>query len=285
MTNSISRTGVFFMAVIVSAAILPAGAKQFVFFDKDYTHTGWYTKFGIETPSNWLSPVDYRNGTAYFRCEVRSMNENSPYSCVTSSGKASTAVYYCPQVCLYPSGVSEACFASGVMCFNKAGVHYAVVKEPMYIWNGGSADWSQGVGRAMIIGKGKDSYCRIKSGMNVDMRYSIIIVEKGGTFVPPEWWGDDPNMPVAANNNIARSPASALSLRTTARGVEITMSHNAAFTAELLTLSGRCLAKRVSSGSSPATLALPAGESAQVCVLKVCSGNDAFTRRIIARRK
>src|SRR5262245_53052171 len=72
---SSNRSRLLWVAFVLTAARV-ARADQFVFLDQTFTiepPSGRFTtniRLGPDVPRNWVSPIDYSKGTAYFQLEV-----------------------------------------------------------------------------------------------------------------------------------------------------------------------------------------------------------------------
>lgn len=172
----------------------PSTDKQFVLFDAEFTYTKkdadnskpskshYYVKgnmLNTERPTDWTSPVDYRNGTVHIRLEVL---EKPP-------GDAPTTW----SLCYIPNkgqGNGYGCTSTGV--YTKEGVYEKDVPMTSF-WENESIIWPQGVKQMDLVIK-DDSGGQGHAHKRVDhekyfptrVRISMIQVAAGGTY-DPSW--------------------------------------------------------------------------------------------------
>jgi hypothetical protein len=138
------------VAAVLSAA--SARAEQFLLFDVEFTYTWqdainsspsqshYYVNddnvLNTERPENWLSPVDFRNGTLHVRLEVIDKPAGDQTANWTLCYIANEGGYGCAQTGVY---TSEGVFESDV--------------EMTEWWNNDVIDWSQGIKQMDLIYK------------------------------------------------------------------------------------------------------------------------------------
>ncbi|MEN8006597.1 MAG: FlgD immunoglobulin-like domain containing protein [Candidatus Krumholzibacteriota bacterium] len=250
--------------VVLAAALwpaAPANAEQFTCIDQDYIHNKWYYHESFPwQPNDWVSPVAYATGTAYFRVEVRGLdgpidgwytsnsNQNSPPDFV--------AEYFAPQLCLFQDAhipSKHACFYSGTIQFNQPGIYYGSQPLPdMYQY--GVIDWTRLLMNPMIIGKVKNASGLSYYGQNVDMRYSVIIVAEGDTFDPPAWWNvvsaaTDLENPVPTGTALVRNYPNPFNPSTT---IQYELAEPATVSVRVFDLAGHAVRTLVDGRSLPA---------------------------------
>ncbi len=239
----------------------PANAEQFTCIDQDYIHNNWYYHESFPwQPNDWTQPVGYATGTAYFRVEVRSLDDpiDGWYTTNTSQGSSPdfTAQYFAPQLCLFQDAhiaSKHACFYSGTIQFSGPGIYYGSQALPdMYQY--GVIDWTRLLMNPMIIGKAKDPSGLSYYGQNVDMRYSVIIVAEGDTFDPPAWWEGvspvtDLNTPVPTRTALVQNYPNPFNPATT---IQYELSERANVTVRVFDLAGHAVRTLVGGRSLPA---------------------------------
>ncbi len=206
---------------------LGAHAEQFLMFDTLVVHElmanppykGWHSHlnlvFAPGIPTNWNTPVDYYNGTAYFRLEL------------FEKPAARTTLY---QICINRSA-SLGEWHSCMQCldaFTEPGVYWTE-QSPSTFWFYQKPNYANFVGgypQLVLKGDPKGGCsCPVTSGglaqfhcwdgypdMNLyypmRMRATAYVVAKGSSFEAPEFWDDSAlNDPTAA----LRAPPSVVS--------------------------------------------------------------------------
>jgi MYXO-CTERM domain-containing protein len=168
------------VGLAVALATGAASADQFVLVDADYVHTKEshaYATPGPGQPANWKTPIDYANGTAYYRLEVfeKPSTENLNMG-----------------VCFV--GGSYCCF--GYQRFTKPGVYEWSSPIPT-MWQFDTMDWSKKITEVPFIMRDRDAikvdstekyYGAPSTALYFPMRshLTVTIVSKGGTFVKPD---------------------------------------------------------------------------------------------------
>lgn len=143
---------VCFVAMWLGA--IPASAEQFVLFDATFTFTKhdadnskpspshFYVRdklMNSERPENWISPTDYRNGTAHVRLEVLEKPEGSEPTTWS--------------VCYIPNKGRD----KGYGCFNtpvykEEGVYEQDISMTKF-WQNDSIVWDQGIKEMHLVMK------------------------------------------------------------------------------------------------------------------------------------
>jgi len=166
-------------ASLVTTVCGVASAEQFVLVDADYTHTKESHAYHAPTgkqPANWKTPIDYANGTAYYRLEVFE--------------KASTENLHMG-ICFV--GGSYCCF--GYQQFTKPGVYEWSFPIPS-MWQFGTMDWSKNMTDVPLIMRDRNAvkvdsteayYGKPNTSLYFPMKshLTVTIVSKGGTYMKP----------------------------------------------------------------------------------------------------
>lgn len=140
------------LALVATLSAGSACAEQFLLFDVEFTYTWqdainsspsmshYYVNddnvLNTERPGNWLSPVDFRNGTLHVRLEVIDKPPGDQTANWTLCYIANEGGYGCAQTGVY---TSEGVFESDV----------AMTEW----WNSEVIDWSQGIKQMDLIYK------------------------------------------------------------------------------------------------------------------------------------
>jgi hypothetical protein len=167
-------------ALAVLTMTQTAAAEQFVLVDADYLHdkeSHAYAKPLTGIPTNWRTPVNYAEGTAYYRLEVfeKPSTENLNMG-----------------VCFV--GVSYCCF--GYQRFTAPGVYEWKFAIPS-MWQYDKVDFTKPITQIPFIMRDRNA---VKVDPGIEMFYgapstalyfpmkthlTITIVSKGGTFIKP----------------------------------------------------------------------------------------------------
>ena len=169
------------------ATLLASGsawATQFVVADATYTHSAQTTMDShyrvvpaSGTPSNWTSPVDYANGSAHVRLEVRT--------------KPNTTTETCFQVCF------EATQNYGCTDISKPYTTLGVYEwdTPFSrFYKPGPVPWEKGIVKVALLLKDTKNVKPAPENvgaatsalyMPTDVRVTVTIVSSGSTFLPP----------------------------------------------------------------------------------------------------
>ncbi|MGZ3422613.1 MAG: hypothetical protein ACXVEF_13300 [Polyangiales bacterium] len=160
-----------------------ASAEQFVLVDADYEHKGdgtmpshaYHAPTGTQ-PKNWQTPINYAEGTAYYRLEVfeKASDENLHMG-----------------ICFV--GGSYCCF--GYEEFTKPGVYEWSFAIPM-MWQYDTMDWSKNMTDVPLIMRDRNAvkvdpteayYGKPSTALYFPMKshLTVTIVSKGGTYVKP----------------------------------------------------------------------------------------------------
>jgi hypothetical protein len=157
-----------------------AAAEQFVLVDADYTHdkeSHAYAKPLSGIPTNWRAPVNYAEGTAYYRLEVF----EKPSAENLNMGVCFVGVSYC-------------CF--GYERFTKPGVYEWSFAIPS-MWQYDKVDFTKPITEVPFIMRDRNA---VKVDPGVEMFYgapstslyfpmkshlTITIVSKGATYMKP----------------------------------------------------------------------------------------------------
>ena len=176
------------LGLLVGATVLTtfgeASADQFVLVDADYTHTtqshAYGTPVGVGQPANWKTPVDYADGTAYYRLEVfeKPSTENLNMGICFEGGS------YC-------------CF--GYERFTKPGVYEWSFAIPS-MWQFDTMDWSKKITGVPLIMRDRNAvkvdsteayYGAPSTAWYFPMKsHTVTIVSKGATYVKPDAGSD-----------------------------------------------------------------------------------------------
>lgn len=165
-------------------------ADQFVLFDTTFT----YTKQDADTsrpheshiylkgamlnearPKDWLSPIDYRNGTVHVRLEVLEKPDGDE--------PTMWSVCYIPNKGL---GQGYGCIGTGA--YTQKGVHEKDIPMTSF-WHNEDLDWSQGIKEMHLVikdGKGVKGHLRPdpEKFFPTKIRMTLIQVSKGSTYDP-----------------------------------------------------------------------------------------------------
>lgn len=171
----------FAAAVLLSSA--SSLAAQVVVTELTYTHSGTTTRDSHMTlsplpgtPANWVSPVDYTQGTAVVRLEV-----------FTKPTTAATRFQIC-----FEGTPSYAC-TDQAPAYTTPGV-YTWTSRFTNFYQFNQVNWSQGVRRISLILKnttnGKPSPENVGATesaryMPTDLRVTVTLVSAGSTYQPP----------------------------------------------------------------------------------------------------
>ena len=173
-----------FFGLLVGAWVLGfsavASADQFVLVDADYAHTKQSHAYGTLAtgqPANWKTPIDYADGTAYYRLEVfeKPSTENLNMGICFEGGS------YC-------------CF--GYERFTKPGVYEWSFPIPS-MWQFDTMDWSKQITGVPLIMRDRDAvkvdsteayYGAPSTALYFPMKshLTVTIVSKGATYVKPD---------------------------------------------------------------------------------------------------
>lgn len=177
------RIAPFAIAVATLAISSTASAEQFVLVDADYTHAGdgtmpshaYHAPTGTQ-PKNWQTPINYAEGTAYYRLEVfeKASEENLHMG-----------------ICFV--GGSYCCF--GYEQFTKPGVYEWSFPIPS-MWQYDTMDWSKNMTDVPLIMRDRNAvkvdpteayYGKPGTSLYFPMKshLTVTIVSKGGTYVKP----------------------------------------------------------------------------------------------------
>ncbi|AMV18959.1 hypothetical protein [Planctomyces sp. SH-PL14] len=143
------------MASCVVALLTLAGtarAEQFVLFDTTFTYTKedadnskpskshYYVKEGMlnpDRPKNWVSPVDYRNGTVHIRTEVLEK---------PAGGEPTTW-----SLCYIPNkGQKNGYGCTGTVVYKEKGVYEQDISMKAF-WENDSILWDQGIKQMDLV--------------------------------------------------------------------------------------------------------------------------------------
>jgi hypothetical protein len=170
-------------AVATLAITSAASAEQFVLVDADYVHAGdgtmpshaYHAPTGTQ-PKNWQTPINYAEGTAYYRLEVfeKASDENLHMG-----------------ICFV--GGSYCCF--GYEEFTKPGVYEWSFPIPS-MWQYDTMDWSKNMTDVPLIMRDRNAvkvdpteayYGKPSTALYFPMKshLTVTIVSKGGTYVKP----------------------------------------------------------------------------------------------------
>lgn len=212
------RIGVrpFFILTAILTASTVAFAAQFLVFDTLVTHRGvldkepyghWEShinlKYAPGIPTNWKSPIDYYNGTAYWRFEIHSKPTNY-------------ATHY--QVCLNREKTEGGYWHLCTKCtkFSSQGQVLRGQERVSKIWYHVEPKWTAFSGYPQLVMKDGTSPCTIpiatswkgwkgfpdlKNFYPVKVNYAMYVVSKGAQFKPPSWWNSPSFRPDSSDSS------------------------------------------------------------------------------------
>jgi hypothetical protein len=172
-------------ALLVALWSSAALADQFVVLDETWMHSPdlpdshYHVSPSAVTPADWVSPIDYSQGTAWVYLEVHTKPTAEPTKF---------------QVC-FEATPTYACTAQSP-AYTEVGVYeWATSFSDFWSPPGESVDWSQGVNKLACILK--DTMNNKPSADNVgpetaalytptEVRMVVTIVAPGSTYVPPQ---------------------------------------------------------------------------------------------------
>jgi hypothetical protein len=169
-----------------------AGKTQFVLFDVEFTYTKadadnsspskshYYVtgdKLNPEIPKNWMSPVDYRNGTVHIRIEVK----------YKPAGSAPTTW----TLCYIPNkGKGNGYGCTGTSVFTEKGVYERDVPMTSF-WENESIIWEEGIKQMDLVIKddsGGQGHAHKRADYEkffpTTVRITMIQVAAGATYDP-----------------------------------------------------------------------------------------------------
>ena len=172
-----------------------AATDQFTLFDAAVVHnaTKYAQPSSTSGPTNWVSPVNYKEGRAYLRFEVTSKPSAMPLTV---------------QLCLWRNEfTAETC--SGQHGFSTTGVHWFDLGKPAAWWKlGGVWDFTQPFSPARLMIKdpsrgellmtgGCGDHCytgpeNLADHVPIRVNASVVVVPKGVTLQPPSSWAGCP---------------------------------------------------------------------------------------------
>ncbi len=146
-------------------------------------------------PDNWIEPVNYRDGTIYFRLEVLEKPDERTITQVIS--RLTTDTY---------EGTHNIWLGFGACAFRRKGVHYfgqrVLAHRPMI--PNVQFNWEHPIHAFQLVvvdGRGVPVHRRLEQGRNsfqgspdlalylpLELRYSAIVVAPGATLDKPTWW-------------------------------------------------------------------------------------------------
>lgn len=187
-----SLHGLLFAGLVAFGTARPAPAQQFVLFDTTFTFTKvdadnskpskshYYVRgkaMNPDRPANWLTPVDYRNGTVHIRAEVLEKPK----------GGAPTTW----SLCYIPNkGVKNGYGCTGTDLYREAGVYEKDVKMTAF-WQHDHIDWSAGIKEMHLVIKddsGGSGHAHKRADPEkffpTKMRITMVQVAAGGKYDP-----------------------------------------------------------------------------------------------------
>ena len=181
-------------ALLLGLAALPpaARAEQFVLFDVTFTYTKedadnsrpskshYYVRgkdLNPDRPTDWLRPVDYRNGTVHIRAEVIEK---------PAGGEPTTWT-----LCYIPNkGQKNGYGCTGTVIYRDKGVYEQDVKMTSF-WQNDSIVWSEGIKEMHLVIKdnsGGQGHAHKRADAEkffpTKMRITMIQVAAGSTYDP-----------------------------------------------------------------------------------------------------
>jgi len=178
---------VLFAMVIALGCATPCSAQQFVLFDEVFSfgiEEAVRTKshlfvmpddFGKGCPSDWTSPVDYRNGRVHIRIEVLEKPK----------GEAPTtwSLCYIPNV-----GQKNGYGCTGTAKYTREGVYDSEVSMTAF-WNHDSIVWDKGIKKMALVikdGSGGQGHAHKRKDHEkyfpTRIRISMVQIARGGKF-------------------------------------------------------------------------------------------------------
>ncbi len=139
-------------ALLLALAALPAAAQQFTLFDVTFTYTKqdadtstpskshYYVKsdrLNPNRPTDWTSPVDYRNGTVHIRAEVL---EKPP-----GAEKTTWTLCYIPN-----KGQGNGYGCTGTPHYSEPGVYEIDIPMTSF-WQNGAILWEHGIKQMDLV--------------------------------------------------------------------------------------------------------------------------------------
>ncbi len=140
------------MLSLLFALPLLVSAEQFVLFDVTFTYTKqdadtstpskshYYVKgdrLNPNRPTDWTSPVDYRNGTVHIRAEIL---EKPP-----GNEKTTWTLCYIPN-----KGIGNGYGCTGTPLYTEPGVYETDIPMTSW-WQNNAIDWTQGIKQMDLV--------------------------------------------------------------------------------------------------------------------------------------
>jgi len=175
---------------IFISALTALNAEQFVLFDKTFTYetkdaipTKSHLKipasqFGKNTPKDWTSPVNYRNGTVYIRFEILEM----PNSKVPTKWS----------VCYIPNkGQKNNYGCASSLMYKEPGVYENIVDMNKF-WENDSIIWNKGIKMMTLVikhaQKGGKGHAHLQPDLSkffpTKLRVTMVQVSEGSEYNP-----------------------------------------------------------------------------------------------------
>ncbi|MBD3395918.1 MAG: hypothetical protein GF418_09870, partial [Chitinivibrionales bacterium] len=177
-----------------------AAAEQFLLVDTTYVHSlrpqsecpynGWESHWDMaytdQVPTDWTSPVNYKDGKVYWRLEV----QEKPNETVTTS----------MHLCLNGPGI-HCC--SDLIHFDTPGVYWLEQAFPW--WDAGAPHWNDWVGYPQVVIKDEANnpiatsiihstwayYPDFSQYYPLKLRIIFHVVSAGASFDKPSWWDSE----------------------------------------------------------------------------------------------
>jgi len=185
---------------VLGASVLRASAAQFVLFDATFTYSKddadnskpskshYYIKgdqLNPSRPTDWTSPIDYRNGTVHIRAEVL----DKP-----AGGEPTTWT-----ICYIPHrGQGNGYGCTGTDLYREKGVYEKDVSMKAF-WENNAIVWSEGIKQMDLVikdGSGGGGHAHKRADAEkffpTRMRITVVQVSAGATYDPKLV----PNLPV-----------------------------------------------------------------------------------------
>ncbi len=167
-------------------------AEQFLLFDATFDYSvddamtskpsksHYYVKgkmLNEERPQNWVSPVDYRNGTVHVRVEVLEMPKDAE--------PTTWSVCYIPN-----KGQKNGYGCLGVKAYGKEGVYEQDISMTSF-WENDSIVWSEGIKQMDLVIKDKNGkkiheLANPEKYLPTKIRMTLIQVSAGSKYAPQE---------------------------------------------------------------------------------------------------
>jgi hypothetical protein len=268
--------------MLILIGLLAAGiyAEQFVLLDRDITWDGSNGRItpDWQGPTNWVSPVNYRDGTIHFRLDVteKPTNWEAKLQICKWDGHETCSR---SNTCTFKSTGLKFCKNSPPDWWEKDGTmsDWTVQKKMSIILRGnvdGNGGWAQNGDASYMIGPAIMDHVPIK------MHFPAIVVSKGATLNEPAGWNES-GATVMVLRAIAENAAQSVRIVNSA-GKTVFASKNNIKSVELINARGEII-KSVSAGAKKRVVVNTAHMPRGVSFAKVMHAAGAETRKITIR--